>query len=98
MNYVVRFRAEVPLDLASAANWYDQQQPGLGEEFLNEYRRALDGLVESPLVHAADSTGMRFRRLRRFPYRICYRVGETELLIAAIFHARRDPKRLLDRG
>jgi plasmid stabilization system protein ParE len=98
VKYAVSFRAEVPLDLASAADWYDNQRQGLGDEFLNEYRVALDGLVKSPLARVADPTGMRFRRMKRFPYRICYRVCEDEIVVAAIFHARRDPNRLLDRG
>ncbi len=68
MKYEVSFRAEVPSDLASAANWYDNQREGLGEEFLNEYRLALDGLVKLPLARAADSTGMWFRRLKRFSF------------------------------
>ena len=56
------FRAEIPDDLASAANWYDRQHLGLGDEFLAEYRRTLD------------------------------------MLVAAVFHARRSPKILRKRG
>ena len=92
------FRAEIPDDLASAANWYDLQHLGLGDEFLAEYRRTLAMLVASPLLHAADLTGMRFWRLMRFPYRICYRVGDNSILVAAVFHARRSPKILRKRG
>ena len=97
MQYKVSFRPEIPSELASAANWYDDQRAGLGEEFLCEYHLALDALLESPHLHAPDEMGIRFRRLKRFPYRICYRVIENEILVAAVFHAQRDPKRLLDR-
>ncbi|HMO18574.1 MAG TPA: type II toxin-antitoxin system RelE/ParE family toxin [Oligoflexia bacterium] len=88
--------------MASGATWYDRQVPGLGDEFLGEYRLALDKVLELPLAQAADSSGMRFQRLKRFPYRICYRVQEMgvqemEILVAAVFHMRRNPDRLSNR-
>ena len=97
MTLRLTFRPEIPTDLASAANWYDHQHLGLGDEFLSDYRRTLDMLISSPLLRAADSTGMRFWRLKRFPYRILYRVGDNSILVAAVFHTRRDPNTLLER-
>lgn len=97
MSFSVTFRPEVASDLASAANWYDQQESGLGDEFLEEYRRALIRLAELPLARAADHSGLRYLKLDRFPYRTCYRVREKEIVVAAVFHMRRNPNRLLDR-
>jgi hypothetical protein len=35
MNYVLEFRPEVCKELDDAYNWYENQQTGLGEDFLN---------------------------------------------------------------
>ena len=92
------FRPEVPADLASAASWYHHQRAGLGEEFLSEYRLALDALVKRPLLRPEDQSGMRFWLVKRFPYRIFYRVQDDNIVVAAVFHVRRNPARLKDRG
>ena len=36
MSYEVRFREEAEVDLADATFWYQKQQLGLGDEFLEE--------------------------------------------------------------
>ena len=91
------FRPEVPADLASAASWYDHQRAGLGEEFLSEYRLALDALVKRPLLRPEDQSGMRFWLVKRFPYRIFHRAHDN-IVVAAVFHVRRNPTRLKNRG
>ncbi len=98
MSFRLCFRPEIPLDLASAAIWYDDQRIGLGDEFLAEYRVTLDYLMEQPLLRAEDKCGMRFWVLKRFPYRICYYVRNDEIVVAAVFHVRRNPARLRSRG
>ena len=35
MNYVLVFRSQVRDELDEAYNWYENQQSGLGEEFLD---------------------------------------------------------------
>ena len=41
MTRTVRLRDEAERDLTEAAFWYQQQQPGLGQEFLDEASRSL---------------------------------------------------------
>jgi hypothetical protein len=38
---------EVPQELEAAALWYDELQPGLGEDFLIEYQATLSRIVQN---------------------------------------------------
>ncbi|MFI5378143.1 MAG: type II toxin-antitoxin system RelE/ParE family toxin [Tepidisphaerales bacterium] len=80
-------------DLAAAFDYYEQARPGLGHEFVDEFRRAVDRILTYPGGwHSLDAT---YRRclLHRFPYAIIYRVAEVEkeIVIAAVFHTSREP-------
>ena len=41
MNYDVRLREEAEIDLTEASIWYQEQQPGLGHEFIHEVSSTL---------------------------------------------------------
>ena len=45
----VLLRPAAAADLEDGFHWYEQQQPGLGEEFLAEIQATLDTIGESPL-------------------------------------------------
>ena len=49
MSFVVRKLPLAEQDALDAAIWYEQRQPGLGEEFLGEVDRAVRMLCESAL-------------------------------------------------
>ncbi len=46
----VEIRPEVATDLATAADWYDHREPGLGDDFIAEYRRTLAATICNPPV------------------------------------------------
>jgi hypothetical protein len=54
---IVEIRPEVATDLATAADWYDQREPGLGDEFMTEYRNALAATIDKP-------PGTTYRKIR----------------------------------
>ena len=55
MTYVLRFRPEVAGDLEDAARWYDDRRLGLGGEFLQECKAALDRILERPEQGSVDA-------------------------------------------
>ena len=99
MSFVVRKLPLAEQDALDAAIWYEERQPGLGEEFLIGVDRAVRALSESPLHH-----GIRFADVRRAPihrfkfYGIYYMIREEEVWILAIFHGRRHPRVLQERA
>jgi hypothetical protein len=66
---------EVPQELEAAALWYEERQPGLGEDFLVEYQATLGRILREPKrwrIIRADNRKLNFHR---FPYAIVYSVG-----------------------
>jgi mRNA-degrading endonuclease RelE of RelBE toxin-antitoxin system len=97
MNYHLRFRPEVVNDLKDASGWYDERRAGLGAEFLQESRKALDQIVQQPEQVAADAIGIRSFRLHRFPYVVHFRIEATMVVVLAIMFGGRDPSAWKDR-
>jgi plasmid stabilization system protein ParE len=85
-------------ELVRAVAWYDEQRSGLGAEFAAACRSALTLKQDQPTAFRRLHGDVRRVMLRRFPYAIFYRVRETELLVIAVMHERRDPRPWRDRG
>lgn len=91
MNYRLFIRPEAVSDLQQAQAWYDEQQPGLGIQFIRAVRAALVELARNPLGYRVRSRRREVRWLypRRFPYRFVYRVTNDTIVVYAIIHASR---------
>jgi len=91
MKFVIKRPRPVEEDVIAAAVWYDEQQPGLGDEFLDEVEVAVSSLVENAHLYSVRFEDVRCLRLRRFKrYGIYYVVRETEVHLLAIHHGARD--------
>jgi toxin ParE1/3/4 len=92
----LRFAPSVEVEIETAGDYYDDQSPGLGSEFLDAIEEALLRLVEQPQAHGfvldtAPEERLRQVVLRRFPYRVVFQEREEDLLVLACMHARREP-------
>ena len=78
-------------EMNHAANEYDEARVGLGDEFLAVVERALEVVMAAP--HRWPRVDPRHHRyvVRRFPFSVFYRFNETEVVIVAIAHHRRQP-------
>jgi len=77
-------------DLDDAFQWYEDQKPGLGKEFIRCIDAKIAKLNRHPLHHqVVQSDRVRRALINRFPLSI-YFVNEEELItIFAILHQRR---------
>lgn len=98
MTAPVRLRPEAEEDLLDAATWYEQHRERLGQEFLDAVDAALEAIAEQPQRHPVVHRDVRRSLLKRFPFGVFYKVGEEEIVVVAIMHASRDPKRWKGRG
>lgn len=80
-------------EFLSAVKWYDDQRSGLGTEFELACRAAIALIEQHPLSFPIVHREVRRVVLRRFPYTIIYRAREAELVVVAVMHERRDPRR-----
>ena len=98
MSFVVKKLPLAEQDALDAAIWYEERQPGLGDEFLTEVDRAVRTLCERPLLHRVRFADVRRASVHRFRfYGVYYIVNEQEVWVLAIFHGRRHPRRLEER-
>jgi plasmid stabilization system protein ParE len=74
----VRLRPEAEQDLAEAARWYEEQQPGLGLDFLDEALATFSTIAERPLASATVYGSLRRALLHRFPFGVFSSLMATE--------------------
>lgn len=92
MNYVLVFRPEVREELNEAYNWYENQQTGLGDDFVNCIDDILNRICQMPESYPTVYRDIRRSVVRRFPYAVYYRIVSSRVIVTAIFHSRRDPE------
>ncbi len=98
MKFVIRRPRLVEEDQLAAALWYDEQQPGLGDDFLNDSESVINALADNPLLYSIRFADVRCVRLRRFKrYAVFYVVRGAEILLLGLIHSSRDPRWLRER-
>jgi plasmid stabilization system protein ParE len=98
MSLKLIIRPEARVDLAEAKIWYDKQRKGLAGEFKLCIEEAMERIRRMPELHAEMDNGVRRCLVRRFPYAIFYKVEEKRIVVIAVMHTSRDPKRWRDRA
>ncbi|MEB3227589.1 MAG: type II toxin-antitoxin system RelE/ParE family toxin [Synechocystis sp.] len=93
MKYVIVFRPEVREDLNTAYDWYEAQKLGLGDDFIASVNELLSRVCLMPESYALVYQDVRRAVIKRFPYAVYYRVISSRVVVTAIFHSRRNPKR-----
>ena len=88
----VEFLAPARAELIEATDYYEAQKAGLGSEFVEEVKRALERILQYPDAWAPLSKRTRRCRTNRFPYGIIYQVRGDILLVVAVMHLHRHPR------
>ena len=92
MALPVVYRREVGRDLAGAYGWYEEQRPGLGEEFLTAVDTTFDAIEQIPGMFRRVHGEVRRANVSRFPYAVFYGIEPREVVVLTILHTARDPK------
>ncbi|MFN8625776.1 MAG: type II toxin-antitoxin system RelE/ParE family toxin [Candidatus Binatia bacterium] len=79
------------LDVEAAFEWYENERPGLGAEFLDELRAAYKRIADGPLKYRELRGGIRRALLRRFSYAVYFAIEADIVVVVAVLHASRDP-------
>jgi len=85
------FHKLAELELNEAAQFYEQETPGLGHAFLNEVERCLQFTSEHPEAGPVVRGQVRRRLLRRFPYALLYSIKPQGIRILAVMNLKRRP-------
>lgn len=82
---------EAEQELETAALWYEERQPDLGKDFLDEFERTVRRITAEPERWRKFQGANRKLNFHRFPYAIVYSVRGECLYIKAVMHLHRRP-------
>ena len=83
-------------DMQKSADWYNEQQARLGERFLLQVIITLRLIEANPLHYEEKfSKKFRFAQVHDFPYVVVFNIKKQRVVINAIFHTSRNPKKFL---
>jgi plasmid stabilization system protein ParE len=94
----LRFLDVAEAEQVEAASYYELQRVGLGSEFVEELYRTAGRVLKFPNAWSPSSRNTRACQMKRFPYSIIYRDYGDEIVVVALQHHSRDPRRWEDRG
>jgi plasmid stabilization system protein ParE len=77
--------------MADAFAWYEQQDLGLGLEFLRCVEATVVSIQRHPLMYPVMFGDYRRALVRRFPYVIFYLIEPERIVVHAVFHCSQDP-------
>jgi toxin ParE1/3/4 len=92
MSLLVVVRPESQADLRETREWYEHQQPGLGDAFLDRVDDTIVRIQKMPRMYATVFRDVRRVKIRRFPYLIYYRLQQSRIEVIAVLHGSRDPR------
>jgi plasmid stabilization system protein ParE len=84
-------------DIAEAFDWYEQQRPGLGDDFALCVEAGLHVIAQHPRSFPVVRKPARRMLIQRFPYLILFVDRRDVIAVIGVFHTSRDPKRWNER-
>jgi plasmid stabilization system protein ParE len=97
MKREIIFAPLARLEFEDAVVWYDQQRPGLGDEFRVEVNAVLRRILQSPERFRLAAPTTHKAIPRRFPYSIYYSIERNAINVTSVFHGARNPMELRQR-
>ena len=92
IEYVV-YTEEAKHDVVSHYHWYEDREPGLGEDFLRCVEACVLGIQRNPRLYPIVVDEFRRALVRRFPFEIFYEPTEDSIVIYSVFHSSQDPQK-----
>jgi toxin ParE1/3/4 len=69
-----------------AANWFDEEQDGLGGLFVEDLFEAIEFIKANPLACQIRYKAFRVKFLNRFSFGIHYKIEHEKIVVMAVFH------------
>lgn len=89
MTYQLILQEEAIEDARNAYAWYEDQLPGLGEDFLEELDEVFAKLKQHPQHYSFVFDDFRDVRINRFPYLVVFRIEGKKVYVNSIKHSKR---------
>lgn len=87
----VEFITPAHEEFLGAVQFYTDQAPGLGEDFIGDLKSSIALLTEFPSLGSPAPSATRRVHLSRFPYSLVYHVSDDVIRVIAVEHQSRRP-------
>jgi hypothetical protein len=94
---IVEISKKAVTELNATKQWYDEQEPRLGDLFLDEVEFAVARILQFSTAFPEIRPRIRRCLLRKFPYAVLYDAESVSntVLILTVYHQFRNPKTIL---
>lgn len=86
------------VELFASSAYYGEEFPENGERFINAVEQAIEDARKQPLFGRPEGKGCRSWRVKKFPYRVMYRLEPERFRVMAVADLRRKPGYWLERA
>lgn len=90
MSRPVRLSPLASRDLQQARDWFDGQEPGLGDAFLERVNETIQRIATNPEQYQLALLDLHRAPVRTFKYSVWYRVLPDSSVVVACLSDRRD--------
>ncbi len=93
MPYKLIIKEEARLDAESAYIYYEEQQAGLGDRFLDAIQKRFSEIAEHPHYYSYIDKKQLLRdvAIPQFPYVVVFAIAESEVRVYAIHNTHKRP-------
>lgn len=91
-------RKEAEEDIRTAYEWYEQQRKQLGRAFVVEIDRIFEVIEEQPDAYTQCFKSIRRALCKKFPYAVYFTRKNSDIIVLAVLHQRRQPTMWQNRG
>ena len=89
----VIYTPEADDDIAESYGWYENREPGLGEDFLRCVEACVVMIQRHPQIFPIAVDEFRHAPIRRFPFEIFYEATDECIFVYSVFHCSQDPQK-----
>jgi plasmid stabilization system protein ParE len=93
----VRIARSAETDLLEGFVFYEKQQPGIGDYFLDSLFADIDALALYAGIHIKFDDRLHRMLARRFPFAIYYEMRDDTTTVVAVLDCRQDPASITER-
>lgn len=93
MSTPVVVTADATDDINDARDWYENQQAGRGDAFLDEVRDQFDQIGQNPQLFGLVNRNTRAAPLPNSKFIVYFRIEPNQVVVVAVQHAAADPRK-----